>query len=199
MKKPIIALDIDEVLFPFVQEFLRYHNDRYGTELLLDNFVSYRFEDIIFGIDETEAIRRVKDFGYVPHGLVEPVKEAQLGVQKLQKKHRLVLVTARHPELRENTQSWLNHYFPGAFEDVIMLGYEHDPSAIPKTKSQVCQEISAIALVDDSPRHVFHAIESGIEGVLFGNYPWNQLDTAPEGLIKVEGWTELAEYFDARV
>ncbi len=37
MPKPVLAIDIDEVLFPFTEKFLKRHNQRNGTNLTLDD------------------------------------------------------------------------------------------------------------------------------------------------------------------
>jgi hypothetical protein len=39
--KPVIAVDIDEVLGGFLPAIIRWHNDNYDTSLTLDNFHRY--------------------------------------------------------------------------------------------------------------------------------------------------------------
>ena len=197
MTKPTIAVDIDEVLFPFVREFALHHNEKYQTELLPIHFTSYRFEEIIEGIDQLEALKRVKEFTGVQHESIKPVKDAEEGIKRLGKKFDIVLITARHPDYYDNTRQWLERHFPGAFKELVMIGYEHDKTVTPRTKAQVCREINAVALVDDSPQYIVQAVESGIEGILFGDYTWNQLDVLPSGVVRVEGWIELAEHLGA--
>jgi 5'(3')-deoxyribonucleotidase len=194
MSKPTLAIDIDEVLFPYVQEFVLHHNDKYATDLLPVHFTSYRFEDIIEGIDQAEAIQRVYEFCDVDHVLIEPITDAQEGVKRLSKKYDLVLLTARHPRFQNNTRRWLERYFPGGFVDLVMIGFEYDPTVEPRTKASVCKDINAVALVDDSPKYVTQATDVGIRGILFGDYPWNQVELAP-GVIRVKGWLDLAEHF----
>jgi uncharacterized HAD superfamily protein len=37
-----------------------------------------------------------------------------------------------------------------------------------------------------------------MSGVLFGNYPWNQVDKLPDNVVRVNNWQEVLEYFDAK-
>jgi len=194
MSKQIIAVDIDEVLFPFVREFAQHHNEKYATKLLPDHFTSYQFEEII-GIDRAEAIKRVYEFTGFVHETVEPIDDAEEGINRLTSRFDLALLTARHPQFQKNTNIWLQKHFPGAFHSLTMIGYEHDTSLPHRTKAEVCKEINAIALVDDSPKYITQAVQSGVKGVLFGDYPWNQVDMPSEGVVRVNGWIELAEHF----
>ncbi len=197
MPKPVLAVDIDEVLFPFVQEFVAHHNKTYATKLAQDDFFSYHFEEVIKDIDLEEAVRRVKDFTGGQHDVIEPVQHAKEGVSRLAQRYDLVLLTARHPAYRANTLRWVEQHFPGAFRDLRMIGYERDSTITPTTKAQVCRELDAVALVDDSTKYISQAVESGIRGILFGNYPWNQQVDLPEGVIRVNDWLDLAEHLDA--
>ncbi len=197
MKKPIIAVDIDEVLFPFVREFAVHHNEKYATSLLPEQFTTYRFEDVIAGIDQSEAIKRVYDFTAEDHASIEPLKDAREGITRLGAKYDIVLVTARHPKFKASTEGWLDRYFPGMFKDLVMIGFEHDATVAPRTKAQVCVELEAIALVDDSPKYLSQAVEAGVKGILFGDYPWNQVEFTGPYITRVSGWIQLAEHFNA--
>lgn len=195
MSKPILAVDIDEVLFPYVQHFVAHHNEKYATDLLPAHFTSYRFEDVIDGVDLTEVLSRIYTFLEHDHQLIEPVTDAQEGIKRLSAKYDLVLLTARHPRFEVNTRKWLSRYFPDQFKDLIMIGFEYDPgNPHPRTKASVCKEMKVVALVDDSPKYVTQAAEAGVTGILFGDYPWNQAEL-PKGVIRVKGWLDLAEHF----
>ena len=46
-KKPVLAVDIDEVLARFTPAVIQFHNDNYGSNLKLDDFHSYEFYQVI--------------------------------------------------------------------------------------------------------------------------------------------------------
>ncbi|HEY5267859.1 MAG TPA: hypothetical protein VII94_01850, partial [Candidatus Saccharimonadales bacterium] len=80
-------------------------------------------------------------------------------------------------------------------KDVVMIGWAPIMEK-PLTKAEVCIDLGAIALIDDSLPHILHAVESGVEGVLFGNYPWNQTLELPIGAIRTESWPKVLEHFN---
>jgi hypothetical protein len=54
MTKPIIAVDIDEVLAYFVPAVALFHNETYSTDLTAESFFSYEFTEVWGGTsDET--------------------------------------------------------------------------------------------------------------------------------------------------
>ncbi len=50
MSKETIAVDIDEVLFPFIDEFIKIHNHQFATILSRDQFQTYKFSEQL-GLD----------------------------------------------------------------------------------------------------------------------------------------------------
>jgi hypothetical protein len=53
MCKPIVAVDIDEVLAQFIPKLAEFHNDVYGgNSLTIDSFVSYEFHRVWGGTVE---------------------------------------------------------------------------------------------------------------------------------------------------
>ena len=45
-KKPVIAVDLDEVLGQFVPAIVAFHNATYGSSYTAEDFFSYRFADV---------------------------------------------------------------------------------------------------------------------------------------------------------
>lgn len=60
-EKPVVAVDVDEVLGKFLVPMCHFHNARYGTSLSPLDFHSYRFSDVWGGTDD-EAARKVHEF-----------------------------------------------------------------------------------------------------------------------------------------
>jgi uncharacterized HAD superfamily protein len=80
---------------------------------------------------------------------------------------------------------------------VHLLGNQHD--SLPdqwRPKSEVCRELGVSYLIDDNLTAVKQTSAFGIEVLLFGDYPWNQIDELPRGVTRVKNWQEVLEYFD---
>ena len=45
-RRPVIAVDVDEVLGHFVPQLCAFHNNTHGTELTPDDFTSYYFHEV---------------------------------------------------------------------------------------------------------------------------------------------------------
>jgi hypothetical protein len=108
-----------------------------------------------------------------------------------------VILTSRDPFFRGHTERFLDLHFKGLYDE---LHYTHKPETpdvrLPKFK--ICQEIKAVALIDDHLPNVIGCAENGIEGILFGDYPWNQTDKLPEGVTRVKNWQDVLEYFNEK-
>jgi predicted methyltransferase len=61
MKKPIIAVDIDDVLVDHYEAVLAFHNARYGTTYTLQDYVTDHWS-MVWGTDHAETERRAKEF-----------------------------------------------------------------------------------------------------------------------------------------
>jgi 5'(3')-deoxyribonucleotidase len=196
MSKELIAVDIDEVLFPFLPEFLRQYNSMYSTEHELDHFMSYEFEHTL-GLNFDETVKRVYQFNAQNSLHIEPIRQSAEAVKCLSEKYDLSIVTARHPKHAGVTRNWVNKYFPNMFNEIVPIGHPQVMGR-KRTKAEVCAEMGAFALIDDSVEHVETCAENGIEGVLFGDYPWNKTNgNLHQSIIRCENWEAVKEHFNA--
>jgi len=202
MKKPTIAVDIDDVLAANAEAFIDFTNKRWGTNLTVDDYTEHWIE--IWQVDHEEEIRRInevhsamifKDYRHFP--------EAKPVLKALSKNYNLVVLTSRQKVISKDTLDWVERYYKGIFSDVhfagIWDGMNKDSHVrIKHTKGRVVREIGADYLIDDQVKHCLAAAEAGIEALLFGNYTWNQLKSLPKGVTRVNDWQAVLEYFDAK-
>jgi 5'(3')-deoxyribonucleotidase len=193
MSREVIAVDVDEVLFPFVPEFIEYDNQRFGSGIRIEDFKTYQFENVL-NIAIEEAVERVYDFNASNHEHISPLERAREAISELNEEFELTVVTARHPKFESNTLEWLDTHLQGFFSDVVHIGYAPVMEK-PLKKVDVCKDLGAIALIDDSVGHVSECAEQGIQGVLFGCYPWNQAESLPPGVVRCLHWPDVVEYF----
>ncbi|MEP7204802.1 MAG: hypothetical protein ABI716_01240 [Candidatus Saccharibacteria bacterium] len=191
--KPIIAIDIDDVLFPFIVGVARYHNSLKGTSLTPADFVNFNLREVWGGTIEDSA-RLVDGFHAADHLVLEPVEGAQRALRRLQKDFTIVLVTARNVLFEPQTSRWLKHHFGGLFETVIFAGNPHDGRTY-RSKGELCKQTGAVLLIDDHPNNLLSATESGLEGILFGVKTWSVMDRLPAASVRhCKDWEQTERY-----
>lgn len=195
MNRETIAVDIDEVLFPFIDEFIKDHNDKYATHLSRDQFHEYEFSGPL-ELDIPNTIDRVYAFQKQLNSInSEPFEESVEAVNKLSRQYNLAIITARHPQFEPMTIDWLREHYKNFFVSITHIGYAPIMEK-PRTKAEVCLKIGAVALIDDSISHILQCSTSGIEGILFGNYPWNQCNFLPPNVTRCHGWSEVLKHYN---
>lgn len=205
MAKKTIAVDLDDVLSASAEEFVRFSNEKWGTNLEVDDY----HEDwtVMWQVDRETEVERAKAIydaqlirRFKPH---HPYADKVL--RDLANKYELVIVTSRASALRDGTEEWLQKHHPGVFKKVHMTGFYDtflhkpfkDDSMHKRTKGAMLSEIGADYLIDDQPKHCFSAADIGIKAVLFGNYKWSRdLSELPNGVTRCLDWHEVEQYFD---
>lgn len=197
MDRRIIAVDIDEVLLPHFQDLMTWYNATYGTSLTLADNGS---DDLAKWGTETDeqAIRQVQVFFQDKAFLeAQPFAEAKRALLRLQREHELVVVTARDTIIETVTRDWLQEHFAEVFRDIHFTA-RYSLEGKRRTKTDVLREIGAAYLIDDSPDNILPAVDAGLTGILFGDYPWSRAETMPAGVIRCKDWRAVEDYFDGR-
>ena len=195
--KPIIAVDIDDVISTNARDFIKYSNEKFGTNLTIDDYHEHWID--VWKVDFEKGKQWAEEYHnsgrFSDYGLISDAKEV---LEKLKDKYKLIILTSRRTSINKITHDWIDKNFPNIFEDIIFTGFfdKVDGESITKTKAQLAKEIFADYLIDDQPKHILSASEIGIKGLLFGEYSWNKIDSIPENVIKVKDWKEISEYFE---
>lgn len=199
MQKPrkIIAFDIDDVLAANAEGFAAFSNAQWGTSMTAADFS----EDwmTMWGVSADEMRERSRIFH--TSGIVASYQanaEALPVLKKLCIQSDLRVVTSRQQLIREQTKIWVENHFPGIFTDIHHSGIfdSGEAGAHITTKADMLRQIGASYLIDDQLKHCTAAAEQGVPAVLFGNYPWNQAEVLPRGVVRCVNWKEVEEYFD---
>jgi 5'(3')-deoxyribonucleotidase len=194
MAKPIIAVDIDDVLVPHFQDLIDWYNKKYGTHLTLAH--NQKGDPKPWGVKTVEeAIKRVQGFFETPEfANPAPFKEAVAALKKLSQRYTLVVVTARDTLTEKITRDWLDKHFAKIFKEAHFTA-RYNLEGKARSKADVCQAVGAKYLIDDTPRNIIEAAEAGINCLLFGDYPWSKSMSLPANVIEVRNWDEVLEYF----
>lgn len=188
-----IAVDCDDVLVPTAEQIVAAYNRDYGTQLELKDFYSPASLDTWGTDDEKIAIERVGQFlRSDEHAAMQPNPEAIKAIASLALSHELHLVTGRSDYLEPVTQQTIDTYFHGCFTSIEHTNYFEGNKK--RSKGEVCAALGADVLIDDHIVHGESVLESGLRRVIiFGNYPWNQADGLPEGMVRCNNWPAVIE------
>ena len=206
MARQTIAVDIDDVLAASAAEWVRFSNERWGTNLTVDDY----HEDwaLMWQVDRaTESQRALEIYA---SGMIRdfpPDKLAKEVLKELSADYDLVIATSRVYKVHQDTLKWLDEHYGGIFKAFHMSGiYDRiADGALPDegvhhlTKGELVAEIGADYLIDDQPKHCLAAAEAGLKAILFGDYLWNRtLKDLPAGVAFCKDWQAVREYFNGR-
>ncbi len=192
-----IAIDIDDVLAANAEAFINFSNERWGTNLTVDDWTERWSE--LWKVDSREVQKRAK----ILHtsGVVSRYKHAQEAeaiLKNLKKNYRLIIITSRRIQIQKETIAWVKKHYAGTFDDIIFAGFYDTKGVDPhsQTKAELAKSATADYLIDDQPKHCVAAAEIGIKGLLFGDYAWNRdIKKLPAGVARVKDWQAIEEYF----
>jgi 5'(3')-deoxyribonucleotidase len=203
-KSLVIACDIDEVLFPYLQGYVNYYNRIHNSSLKVSDFHSYNFREVHGHSEEYIA-----DFVYAFHDEpefeeIEPITGSLEAVHKLQSMGELHFVTARQEAIATKTYDWIKKHF-GIEKDRIHIGnhWTRSTDTVQKkrNKSDMCRQIGAHILIDDALSYASECAGIGMRVFLFdlnGEYGWNK----PKGencvsfhpnITRVHSWNEVID------
>lgn len=191
-----IGFDLDDVLFPCLEEFIAFFKQNGFPHLTVADFHQEGYNEMV-GVAREEAINLNKlHFQRLALPLeIPPVAGSQLAIAKLAKRFDLAVVTARQPEYRHLIQPYLDRYFPDIKE--VNFGNYYALKGNSKRKSEICQESGIDLLVDDTFTSCLDCAENGIDAILFGDYPWNRLEPEqilPSNVIPLPNWASVLQF-----
>ncbi|MBP6975175.1 MAG: hypothetical protein KBB54_04575 [Candidatus Pacebacteria bacterium] len=193
MTKPVLAVDFDDVVAGFNQAFIRYHNAYFGTTVQYEDIVSYDMA-LTYGTNTETIGARVVDFYHNHHDLIEPLYDAIENLEVLRQRYRLEVVTNRCESLAPITLGWKMRHIPKIFSGAHYAnGFESKFPERKRSKLEICEEIGAVAFVDDAINHA-NLVATGLGiNVFLPNRPWNQTEEVCLGVTRVDSWKEITK------
>jgi len=202
--KPIIIVDIDDVLSASAEGFADYSNATWGSGITAEDY----HEDwaIPWSVTREEAARRALEYHQVAaHGRYKHFPEALSVLRNLAKRYDLIAVTSRRSSVKAATDEWLANYFPNLFKEVIFAGMWDDhtdkniEAKLDVTKTDICLSLGAKFIIDDQLKHCQSAAQAGIKALLFGDYRWNRTrEPLHKNVVRLHDWQAVKDYFDAQ-
>lgn len=202
---PIIAIDVDDVLFPNTDRLLHAYNRQFGTNIVeapvvvgteVKGTMEILLEQTGLGrdeiIDQVEAVLVSPEFH-----MAEPLHESVPVLESLAKNFGLVAISARPSVMERQTIHWLTTHYSGLFSSVHILGKRWG-AGLTVDKGGVYGSLGVNYVIDDLLRNVIAASGMGLQAILFGEYSWNRTDELPNEITRCRGWREVLEFFDGR-
>ena len=177
-----VAIDIDEVLVNFLFPMAKYH-----MKTIHKPKYNYVYRQI-FDIDEKTSQKMVQEF-YRSKAFMEltPIRGSQRAMFNLKKNSKkMYIVTGRQDTVREETELWIEQYFPGIFDDVILTN-SYTPHEVQK--SDICRALNIGLIIDDNRDICDRCIGAGTRALNFVGdeiYPWCE-----ESEISIKGWDKM--------
>lgn len=199
MSKPIIAVDIDDVLAVHAEAMVAYSNRTFGTSLTIDDYSEHWSQ--MWQIDREETEKRSHDYHMTDDMTHYKHHEDAVEVlTDLSQTYRLIIVTSRRKQVTEITKAWIAKHFHGIFEEIYFAGIwdKITDASFTATKADMCKKLGVSYLIDDQSKHCNAAVEAGIQAIMFGNYPWNRQDAVHPYVVKCATWADVKAYFDGK-
>ncbi|AFC35093.1 hypothetical protein OtV6_185c [Ostreococcus tauri virus RT-2011] len=167
-----IAIDVDEVLVHLLKPMAR----RRGVKLPKNQKYNYLYREI-FNCTEEESQIILRDF-YMSDEFrnLEPIEGSQRAMKNLNTVFdKMYIVTGRQEIVREPTELWIEHFYPGIFDDVILTN-SFTENEIKKV--DVCRALGIGCIIDDSMGTCLECMEAGMDAINFVGdeiYPWCEI------------------------
>eukprot|EP00744_Colponema_vietnamica_P017938 GILI01025271.1.p1 GENE.GILI01025271.1~~GILI01025271.1.p1 ORF type:complete len:220 (+),score=75.12 GILI01025271.1:62-721(+) len=196
MARPVLAVDLDEVLGQFVPALVEYHNLKYGSTLQLADFHSYSFHEVWGGTAEESTAKMLEFFASEQFKNLKLLPGAFEGLSTLNQYFDIYLVTSRQHFLEDITREWIGANFPGLFKG-LLFGNHWGTTGAKRLKSEMCTDISAVAIIDDSFKYALDCAPHLKKVVLFdweNQYMWSKQEPdslLPSNVSRVHHWSDV--------
>lgn len=202
IKKPIIAVDIDDVLALSTDSLRQVVNAHLDVDLPPEAYDIpadyWGYYEVVWranGLGDRVSLDVIDPQMKIDQSHVMPMPGAFAALYQMSQEYDLVVVTARSSTWAKATSLWLEKNFPGIFSQVLFAeGFE---GIQKKSKGTLCTEIGASWLIDDNIEHAVSALEMGLGVIVFGKYGWHHAGI-PDGVLACKDWAEVGAYFNAR-
>lgn len=191
MKKRI-ALDIDDVVFPFSSGAIAYVSKHSGKPVYIHELYTDLPGDTESGLTLEEFIKWVNEYQMAQETLdLIPVEGALSALSELSRTYDIYFITSRSPDLERHTKQWFERHISPVLNrhHITFVGNHYTKSEVG-TKADVCRDLNAEWLIDDHPKYVEQLRGAKTTPIMFGEYHWNK-DYNGDHFLRAKDWNEV--------
>ncbi|MCX6804142.1 MAG: hypothetical protein NTY48_06285 [Candidatus Diapherotrites archaeon] len=182
-----IGIDIDEVLFGYVEAYCKFYNETHKTKFSPNEFHSYSFWEIVGGTRE-DILKSVHEFHKTKHFLeTKPVEGSICAIKNIKKGNVLFLVSSRQDNLFDDTTKWILEHFPKTFSGLYLTNYFTNDASC-RTKNEISVKLGLDILIEDQPHYALECASDKCTVILLDK-PWNKNFNA-KNVIRAKDWKE---------
>lgn len=186
-----IGVDLDDVLSESIPALLKFRNNMWNTDMKSGDFATYDLQKIL-GVPAEETEKVIKKFvtSYYGKGIT-PMSDAKEVLDKLKKNNEFYVITARSNDIKEETETWINNYFPNIFSKIYFTN-QSLKIGTGGTKGEICDIVGIDIFIEDNLDYVSEC--AGQNRIVYlMDRPWNQTDKLPDGVKRVFSWAEIGK------
>lgn len=181
-RKPAVGIDLDDVVIDYVRGLLDFYNHTHFDRVRYDQIKDFKLQRTFSKTPTFEAVTALMAH-FTHHDYyrkLPAVLNAVSGLQELEIKYDVHLITARHEDTAEATYEWLHRN-----------GYFAKNIHFTKEKGLKAKELGLVAHVDDAIHNLDNIIQHSPETkpILY-HRPWNAHSKAYE---RVHHWQGLID------
>ena len=195
VQKPVLVVDIDDVLAEFVNSLNKFHNDFFDTDFKLQDYIHYDLENIWGGTKQDSLNKLFSFYDSKNFDDLNPVKDAFNALKELFKKFKIIAITGRPYKIKEKTENFIKKNFGNLIDEILFTNHILKQT-VNMDKSSVCLSKGVRFIVEDHLGISNKCAEKGIKVFLI-NKSWNQGPLINENVQRVKDWNEILELLNS--
>lgn len=193
MSRRVLAVDCDDVIAGTTEAVWSHMRATISPEIPRGNISCPRYWKNRTGLNVDAAKGFFRTFESDGYPGIMPMPHVHEGLAQLSRLVDAVhVVTSRVRGLRKITEDFIYvNGLDGLIEDIH---HADNPfrSVTEKSKHEICRDIGATVLIDDSPEQIVGMVRNGLNGVLFGTNPWQIMPRDIEPSARMSCWSDTS-------
>lgn len=174
-----VAIELDEVLFPFIRPMVKHFNKTIPKEVNSCR-QRYVYKELL-NVDESMCRKMIRDYSESEKfPMIQPTIGSQPILRLLRHRFDKIYIVSERPQyMREITEEWVNFHYPGIFDDIIFTNNYMNYRELEKY--DVCKGLNLDTLIDDDEIDCAVCLHGGMNVIHFAGdngkvYPWSRYD-----------------------
>jgi 5'' nucleotidase, deoxy (Pyrimidine), cytosolic type C protein (NT5C). len=196
--KPIIALDIDDVVANTIDAVHLWANNIAGAKLTKEDYRTnegdyWNYYEQVWerhGLSDKLSFSSVLETMTTDQSNIAVVEGARESIQELKSRYDFVFITSRPPYHKDATRLWIDEHIDPSIS--VYMAYNPVADREARSKGEICADLGVSILIDDNVDNCQSAIDYGVDALLFGTYGWNQ--KAPAHMKRYDSWKAIGAH-----